>query len=81
MDEISQIHEISMQKAESLRKLREYYKANARFGNVMDDLTERIDRAARQIEKDNENLPRLINDLKTSLDVVIFSSPSTQSVC
>lgn len=81
MDEISQIHEMSMQKVECLGKLREYYEAidarsdDERIIRVRDYMTERIDGAARQIQKDNENLPRLMNDLKTSLDVVIISSP------
>lgn len=79
MDEMSQIHEISIQKIEFLGKLREHcevlqeaYHDEANHTQLSKDdlLTERIDGAVRQIKKDNENLPRLTRDLKTSLDVL-----------
>ncbi|KAF6228798.1 hypothetical protein HO173_011646 [Letharia columbiana] len=78
MDEISQINEISMQKIEFLGKLREHCKSLklARLHHILGSINEksllvqRVDEAVKQIEKDNENLPRLINDLKTSLDVL-----------
>lgn len=79
MDEMSQIHEISIQKIEFLGKLREHcevlekaYHDEATYTQLGKDdlLTERIDWAIKQIKKDNENLPRLTRDLKTSLDVL-----------
>lgn len=72
MDEMSQIYEISIQKIDFLEKLRENYK--------VPELNERIDWAVRKIKEDNENLPRLINDLKASLDVVSISSPDKQPI-
>ena len=87
MDEMSQIHEISVQKIEFLGELREHCKVldiglnAAHTRRPLDQqhfLTERVDEAVRQIKKDNENLPRLINDLKASLDVVIIASPDTR---
>lgn len=86
MDEISQIYDISRQKIEFLVKLREHYTVveesysggatqSLHGKNVL--LTERIGGAIEKIEKDNENLPRLLNDLKASLDVVTISNPST----
>ena len=88
MDEISQIYDISRQKIEFLRKLRDHYREvvpvsgdatqNLHGKNIL--LTERIEGAIEKIEKDNKNLPRLLNDLKASLDVVIISNPSIQSV-
>lgn len=91
MDEISQINEISMQKIEFLGKLREHCKSLklARLHHILGSINEksllvqRVDEAVKQIEKDNENLPRLINDLKTSLDVVtlpLLPSPYIQTV-
>ena len=84
MDEISQIYEISRQKIEFLRKLRDHYKIIQEFywGDATQSLhgkdvllTERIEGAIEKIEKDNENLPRLLSDLKASLDVVISQIP------
>ncbi len=82
MDEISQIHDISMQKIEFLRKLRDHYgicerdnddsATYTRLYKDSDPLIQRIEGAMIQIEKDNENLPRLISDLKSSMDVVII---------
>ena len=77
MDEISQIHDISVQKIEFLGKLQEHYTFDRRLNQ---DLSARIDGAVRQIQKDNENLPRLLNDLKTSLDVVMIPSLYTKTV-
>lgn len=73
MDEMSQIHDISMQKIKFLGELREQY-----MGSVI--MTEEIDGAIKQIRKDNESLPRLVNDLKSSLDVVTVSGPYIQSL-
>ena len=89
MDEISQIYDISRQKVEFLRKLREHYEVvqESYWGDGIHSLqdkdvllTEQIDGAMRRIEKDNENLPRLVNDLKASLDVVIVSTPCIKYV-
>ncbi len=69
MDEISQIHEMSMQKIEFLEKLlNHYYSFDWIYYNSVAHL---IEGAITQIKKDNENLPRLISDLKSSMDVVI----------
>lgn len=89
MDEISQIYDISRQKIEFLGKLREHYKVvqESYWGDAAHSLhgknvplTEQIEGAMRRIEKDHENLPRLVNDLKASLDVVVVSDPSVQYV-
>ena len=82
MDEISQIHDISMQKVEFLGKLRDHYgicerdnddsATYTRLYKDSDPLIQRIEGAMIQIKKDNENLPRLISDLKSSMDVVII---------
>ena len=74
MDEMSHIHEISMQKIEFLEELREHCNA------IHISATEQIDEAVRQIKKDNKNLPRLCNDLKASLGVVDISTPDAQPV-
>ena len=71
MDELSQIYDLSMQKVEFLKKLN-FYNYDPAFDSKMD---EKIGRAIAKIRKDNENLPRLILDLKSSLDVVIDSHP------
>ena len=63
MDELSQIIDLSMQKVEFLEKL------NRKFRGAM---TKKIEAAIIKIKKDNENLPRLILDLKSSLDVVKY---------
>lgn len=77
MDEMSQIHDFSKQKIEFLGRLREHeMDIQESFPNdAILVLSERIDEAVIQIRKDNENLPRLVNDLKASLDVVNISSP------
>ncbi len=82
MDEISQIYDISVQKIELLGKLREHCEILERqnfddtsYSRLNQDdhlLSARIDGAVKQIKKDNENLPRLLNDLKASLDVVMI---------
>ena len=80
-----------MQKIEFLGKLREHCKPLklARLHHILGSINEksllvqRVDETVKQIEKDNEILPRLINDLKTSLDVVtlpLLSSPYIQTV-
>ena len=90
MDEISQIYDISRQKLEFLGKLREHYKPvqekpwsypdqrqhDKKKVLLIDWITEAIEK----IEKDNENLPRLLNDLKASLDVVSYIK-SLYSIC
>lgn len=78
MDEMSQIHDISMQKIKFLGKLQEHYMGIERF--VRGNLIEEIDDAIKQIMKDNESLPQLVNDLKSSLDVVTVSGPYIQSL-
>ena len=87
MDEISQIHEFSMQKVEFLEKLREHCNVleRASSGNATSSqhredklLNERIDEAIEWMKEGNKNLPQLVNDLKNSLDVVIISSPYMQ---
>ena len=80
MDEICQIHESSLQKIEFLGKLREHcetleksYYDEATYRQVLERgelLTERIDEAVSHIRKNSENFPSLINDLKSSLNVV-----------
>ena len=72
MDELSQIHDPSMQKVEFLEKHRKFYRAFFPYSDIM---VEKIDAAMIKIRKDNENLPRLMLDLKSSLDVVISSHP------
>ena len=72
MDEISQIHDLSMQKIEFLATLNFYMSDDSTFNSKMND---KIHRAISKIREDNENLPRLIIDLKSSLDVVINSRP------
>ena len=79
MDEISQIHDISVQKIEFLGKVRRHYEILERQ-NFDDALIARIDGAMNQIKKDNENLPRLFSDLKASLDVVMIPSLYTKTV-
>ena len=72
MDELSRIHDLSMQKVEFLENLN-FYKSD---DLVFDDkMSAKIRRAIVKIRKDNENLPRLILDLKSSLDVVFDSRP------
>ncbi len=90
MDEISQIYDISVQKIEFLGKLREHCEVlerqnfnDASYSRLNQDdhlLTARIDGAVKQIKKDNENLPRLLNDLKASLDVVMIPSLYAETV-
>lgn len=83
MDEMSQIHEISMQKIEFLFKLRETYNVDPKFHGTTNEISllqNQIEEAVRKIKKDNENFPRLINDLKASLDVVMIPSPCMKSV-
>lgn len=84
MDEISQIYDISRQKIEFLWKLREHYRPiqDSYWGDATQSLhgknillTDRIEGAIKKIEQDNEKLPRLLNDLKASLDVVIIPPP------
>ena len=71
---------------EYLGKLREHYDVlgdDTLCGIQADKIdfpTERIDGAVGQIKEDNENLPRLIKDLKASLDVLIMQSPYIQFV-
>ena len=68
MDELSRIHDLSMQKVEFLENLNSYKSDDP----ILDDeMNGKIRRAIAKIRKDNENLPRLIVDLKSSLDVVI----------
>ena len=89
MDEISQIYDISMQMIEFLVTLKghcvngHYSRLDEQGIGLEEDITPLIwgiDEAVTQIKRDNENLPRLINDLKTSLDVVTISSLYPQSV-
>lgn len=68
-----------MQKIEFLGKLREHCNVLGRLGQD-DLLTTRIDAAIRQIKKDNDNLSRLISDLKGSLDVIMTSDLYIKSV-
>ena len=73
MDELSQIHDFSIQKVEFLQKLMDVYvKPNHGISHSM---TDKIHEAMIKIRKDNENLPRLILDLKSSLDVVNNTHP------
>lgn len=79
MDEISQLYSISEQRIEYLNKLREDCETlePPAPGNA-DRLTEscrchmidRIDRAIKLIKSNHELMPRILGDLKGSLDVV-----------
>ena len=73
MDELSQIHDLSMQKVEFLEKcLNSWFEGTY---TTSSNITVKINVAMIKIRKDNENLPRLILDLKISLDVVISPHP------
>ncbi len=79
MDEISQIYSISEQKIEYLNKLREDCeklepsasgKARALTESDRRDMIDRIDGAIKIIRSNHEMMPRILGDLKGSLDVV-----------
>ena len=79
MDEISQIYSISEQKIEYLNKLREDCEAlkpsaPAKAGALTEsdrrDMIDRIDGAIKMIRSNHKMMPRILDDLKGSLDVV-----------
>lgn len=70
IDEISQIYDISEQKIKFLNTLREQLKSQIIETPRDLIMTHRIDWAIDSIRNDNENLPRLLHDLKSSLNVV-----------
>ena len=57
MDELSQIHDLSMQKVDLLEKLVDPYSKGA--PRTPGDINDKINAAMIKIRKDNENLPRL----------------------
>ena len=79
MDEISQLYSISEQKIEHLNKLREdcdpleppaHGKADGARETRCCHMIERIDEAIKLIKSNHELMPRILGDLKGSLDVV-----------
>ena len=79
MDEISQIYSISEQKIDYLNKLREDCetlepsgpgKAHGLTESYRRDMIDRIDGAIKLIKSNHELMPRILGDLKGSLDVV-----------
>ena len=79
MDEISQLYSISEQKVEYLNKLREDCEtlepsapgnAHGLTESYRHDLIDRIDGAIKIIKSNHELMPRILGDLKGSLDVV-----------
>ena len=79
MDEISQLYSISEQKIEYLHKLREDCdtleplaprKVDGARETRRCHMIDRIDEAVKLIKSNHELMPRILGDLKGSLDVV-----------
>lgn len=74
MNEISQICEISEEALEQLRSLLKQWQERSQKLTLNADaevsMSDRIQEAITSLKRDRENLPRILNDLKTSLDVV-----------
>ena len=79
MDEISQLYSISEQKIEYLNKLREDCETLEPLASRKADgarlmprrhMIDRIDEAIKLIKSNHELMPRILGDLKGSLDVV-----------
>lgn len=79
MDEISQLHSIAEQKIEYLNKLRgdcktlepsSPMKVHGLTERYRSEMIDRIDEAIKIIRSNHELMPRILGDLKGSLDVV-----------
>ncbi|KAI4130911.1 MAG: hypothetical protein LQ338_001508, partial [Usnochroma carphineum] len=74
MNEISQICEISEEALEQLRSLLKQWQERSQKLTLNADaevsMSDRIQEAITSLKRDRENLPRILNDLKTSLDVL-----------
>ncbi|KAL8809815.1 MAG: hypothetical protein Q9223_007872, partial [Gallowayella weberi] len=74
MNEMSYLQEVSEQKVKNLEALSDYYYQNVKSDRTANECTERLGETLTQnielVRSNNEAFPRLLTDLKSSLDVL-----------
>ena len=76
MNEISCIYDISEPTIRRLEALREKWTDQAKPGRDRPIARQLIEKRIEKIKADHEHLPRLLKDLKSSLDVVCHKAPN-----